>query len=242
MTAKSKDKTLRGEIESKLFRIKDITGMIFTCLEFGGVGLAMVTGYIMSCLMWAIGPGPGVTPPPMLSLRLEWDRGVATWRHLLSLSLSSSSLLSFYRSDGTGADWVLHVQGHQPLPGQDVIIKTIENINLETKKSFKIHNFWNTFWSWYKSLTVLQQLNMECMRWLTSLWVHCCGEIFPKLSPQIKFELLTSGPWNNIMNIVLIISICREWSRGQFELCPGRWCGGDLPGGWDQLRKLPVRV
>ena len=42
-----------------------------TCLEFGGVGLAMVTGYIMSCLMWEMGPGPGVTPPPMLSRRLE---------------------------------------------------------------------------------------------------------------------------------------------------------------------------
>lgn len=41
------------------------------CLEFGGVGLAMVTGYIMSCLMWEMGPGPGVTPPPMLSRRLE---------------------------------------------------------------------------------------------------------------------------------------------------------------------------
>ena len=47
------------------------TGSFVTCLEFGGVGLAMVTGYIMSCLMWEMGPGPGVTPPPMLSRRLE---------------------------------------------------------------------------------------------------------------------------------------------------------------------------
>ena len=47
------------------------TGSFITCLEFGGVGLAMVTGYIMSCLMWEMGPGPGVTPPPMLSRRLE---------------------------------------------------------------------------------------------------------------------------------------------------------------------------
>ena len=54
---------------------------IFTCLEFGGVGLAIVTGYIMSCLMWEMGPGPGVTPPPILSRRLECERGVATWEY-----------------------------------------------------------------------------------------------------------------------------------------------------------------
>ena len=39
-----------------------------------------------------------------------------------------------YRRDGPGTDRVLHVQGHQPLPGQDVIIKTIENINLRKIK------------------------------------------------------------------------------------------------------------
>ena len=40
-----------------------------TCLELGGVGLAMDTGYIMSCLMWVMA-GPGVTLD-MLSLSEE---------------------------------------------------------------------------------------------------------------------------------------------------------------------------
>ena len=38
-----------------------------------------------------------------------------------------------YRGDGPRTDGMLHVQGHESLPGQDVVIKTIENINLKTK-------------------------------------------------------------------------------------------------------------
>ena len=32
---------------------------------------------------------------------------------------------------GAGADAVLHVEGHQSLPGKDIIVKTIEEIHLE---------------------------------------------------------------------------------------------------------------
>ena len=42
-----------------------------------------------------------------------------------------------YRRDRPRTDRVLHVQGHQPLPGQDVIIKTIENINLRKIKWYQ---------------------------------------------------------------------------------------------------------
>ena len=45
-----------------------------TWREFGGAGDPMLEGYIMSCLMWVM--GPGVTD--MDSLMEVWDKGVPT--------------------------------------------------------------------------------------------------------------------------------------------------------------------
>ena len=39
-----------------------------------------------------------------------------------------------HRGHWTRTDRVLHVQGHQTLPGKDVIVEAIEDVNLEHKQ------------------------------------------------------------------------------------------------------------
>ena len=49
------------------------------------------------------------------------------------------------RGEGRGgarADRVLHIQRHQPLPRQDVIVQTVEYVNLQHKTFIRV-NKWN---------------------------------------------------------------------------------------------------
>ena len=145
------------------------------------------------CVTWPWPPGPGVT----LSLRPGWARGVAR-------GVAGPGLTECFISSATSpsrARMSLFRPLNMSTYNTTIFIKRWIN-GIESKEkgdilslflSFSVTRFNFAPKIYYGHLD--SSIFLAIIMRLTSRCVHCCGEILPKLSPQIKFELLTSGPW-----------------------------------------------